>query len=88
LAVLIGPIREAIQAEQMERKMPPRYRAFVLRAWQVQPETPGARAIWRYSAQDPSTAEWHHFVGLDEMIVFLRAELDDEGSNQIPRREE
>ncbi len=59
----------------------PRYRAFVLRAWEVRQATQDTGAIWRYALQDPATAQWHQFEKLDQLVVFITGELADQ-----PRR--
>jgi hypothetical protein len=47
--------------------------AYLLRLWRVDN---GAEAIWRASLQDVRTGERRGFAGLDEVIAYLRRQLD------------
>jgi hypothetical protein len=70
--------------EPTNSEVTPRYRAFVMRAYQVQQIAPGAAAVWRYSVQDTSTSDWHHFVELEQLLTFLRSELPRTEEQAVP----
>ena len=54
---------------------PPRYRSYLLTLWEERGRDPDAPVIWRFSLEDPQTDQRRGFASLEEMVVFLRAEL-------------
>ena len=54
----------------------PRYQSYLLRCWEVRSQQPDRPATWRYSLQDPQTERKHGFADLEELVAFLRTELD------------
>jgi hypothetical protein len=66
------------------RSEPPRYRAYMLRCWEVRSPEPGGPATWRFSVEDPHTAQKHGFADLAALIDFLEAELSSESGVSRP----
>ena len=54
---------------------PPRYRAFVLRCWEVRGERPGRPATWRFSLECVEKKEKRYLPDLEGLVAFLRDEL-------------
>jgi hypothetical protein len=54
---------------------PPRYRAFMLRCWEVRSPDPGGVATWRFSLEDPDSKQRHGFADLEALVAFLGDEL-------------
>jgi len=54
---------------------PPRYRAYLLRCWEVRSEKPGRPSTWRFSLEQAGTGERHGFRDLESLVAFVRAEL-------------
>jgi hypothetical protein len=52
-----------------------RYRAFVLRCWEVGGERPGQPATWRFSLECVEKKEKHYLPDLEGLVAFLRDEL-------------
>jgi hypothetical protein len=57
---------------------PPRYRAFMLRCWEVRSPDPEGRTTWRFGVEDPHTGQKHGFADLEALIAFLQTELLEE----------
>ena len=55
---------------------PPRYRAFLLRCWEVRGPESGEPVTWRFSVEDPRTGQKHGLADLDALTEYLQAELD------------
>lgn len=55
-----------------------RYKAFLLRLWQVENE---GKLIWYASLEDPHTSERQGFPSLDALLEFLRGEA---GEGNVP----
>ena len=53
----------------------PRYRAFMLRCWEVRTSDPGDPATWRFSLEDPDSRQKHGFADLEALVAFLGDEL-------------
>jgi hypothetical protein len=52
---------------------PQGYRSYLLRLWRV----PGEEiATWRASLESPYTGERRGFAGLEELVAFLRRQMD------------
>ena len=58
------------------REKAPRYRAFLLRCWEVQGGQKGQPGTWRFQLQDVDTGERRSFVDLEGLMGFLRQELE------------
>lgn len=54
---------------------PPRYRAFMLRCWEVRSAAPGGPVTWRFGLEDPDTRQRHGFADLEALVAFLGEEL-------------
>jgi hypothetical protein len=54
---------------------PIRYRAFVLRCWQVLGQCPGMAGTWRFSLQDVRSGQEHGFADCAELLAYLRVEF-------------
>jgi hypothetical protein len=59
-----------------ESTRPPQYRSYLLRFWEERAPLRGSpdSAVWRFSLEDPHTAERIGFKSLDELVAFLRAQ--------------
>jgi hypothetical protein len=53
-----------------------RYRAFLLRCWQVPDRRSGEAGAWRFCLLDVQTGEKHGFADLEALLVLLQAEFD------------
>jgi hypothetical protein len=51
-----------------------RYKAFLLRIWQVENE---GKLIWQASLEDPHTSERQGFPSLDALFEFLRGKTGE-----------
>jgi hypothetical protein len=54
---------------------PPRYRAFMLRCWEVRSPDAGGPVTWRFSIEDPNTGQKQGFADLEALVAFLGDEL-------------
>jgi hypothetical protein len=61
---------------------PPRYRSYVLTFWEERSRDPEMLVVWRFSLQDPRTGQRRGFASFEELMNFLRSEL--EGSKSQP----
>ena len=52
-----------------------RYRAFILRCWEVRGERPGQPARWRFSLECVEKKEKRYLPDLEGLVAFLRDEL-------------
>lgn len=52
---------------------PPGYRSYLLRFWEERSEQTEA-AVWRFSLEDPLTAQRQGFADLDALTAWLRTE--------------
>ena len=57
---------------------PPRYRAFMLRCWEVRSPDPDGLTTWRFGVEDPHTGQKHGFADLEALAAFLQVELLEE----------
>jgi hypothetical protein len=64
---------------------PQRYRAFLLRCWEVRDQRPVQAGAWRFRLQDVQTGEKRGFADLEALVAFLRGEFDANGG-QADRR--
>lgn len=55
---------------------PPRYRSYLLTLWEERSRDPKVPEVWRFSLEDPGTGQRRGFASLEEMVVFLRTELN------------
>lgn len=53
------------------------YQSYLLRLWQEKPATAGRPAVWRCSLEDTADRRRHGFAGLEELVVFLRARMEE-----------
>ena len=54
---------------------PPRHRSYLLVFWEERSSDPSVPAVWRFSLKDPHAGWRRGFASLDEMVVYLKAEL-------------
>ncbi len=54
---------------------PLRYRAYLLRCWEVRSPGPGNPAAWRFSLEDPDTKERFGFADMETFLAFLNETL-------------
>lgn len=54
------------------------YRAFLVRLWRNDPETP-----WRASAKDTQTGEQHYFASPENLFRFLHKETNIPPENEV-----
>jgi hypothetical protein len=74
---------------QLVHEEPPRYRAYMLRIWEVRSEHAAQPSTWRFSLEDPETGEKRGFPDLEALVRFLQAELGargDEASQVLSTR--
>jgi len=57
---------------------PPRYRAFMLRCWEVRSPDPDGVTTWRFGVEDPHTGQKQGFADLEALAAFLQMELLEE----------
>jgi hypothetical protein len=55
---------------------PPRYRTYLLTFWEERSQDPAIAAVWRFRLEDPRSGQRHGFGSLEEVMSFLRNELD------------
>jgi hypothetical protein len=60
---------------------PPRYRAFMLRCWEVRRPDSSGDVTWRFSIEESSTGQRHGFADLEALTDFLQAELERPAPN-------
>jgi len=58
---------------------PPGYRSYLLRFWEERSEQPAA-AVWRFSLEDPHTAQRHSFANLETLVIWLKVEMAAQAS--------
>ena len=61
----------------------PRYQSYLLRCWEVRSQHPDQPATWRFSLQDPQTEQKRGFADLEELVDFLRFELDQNRNSKL-----
>ena len=61
----------------------PRYQSYLLRCWEVRSQHPDRPTTWRFSLQDPQTEEKHGFADLEELVEFLRFELNPSRNGEL-----
>jgi hypothetical protein len=54
---------------------PPRYRAYMLRCWEVRSPDPDGFTTWRFSLEDPDSKQRLGFADLEALMAFLGDEL-------------
>ncbi len=54
---------------------PPRYRSYLFIFWEERSSDPTVAPVWRFSLKDTHTGWRRGFASLEEMLVFLKAEL-------------
>jgi hypothetical protein len=54
------------------RQQPPRYHAYMLRAWEERSETCGQGILWRFQVEDPHTGRRHGFSNLSALFAYLQ----------------
>ena len=52
----------------------PRYLSYLLRLWQTQDQ---GQNLWRASLEKPGTGERQGFADLEELVQFLRAQMEE-----------
>ena len=62
---------------------PPVYRSYLLRFWEERSEQP-AMQVWRFSLEDPLTAQQHHFASLEALAAWLRTEMTNASQSPNP----
>lgn len=62
-----------------------KYRAFLLRLWQVDVEETHA---WRFSLEDPVTGERKGFAHIAKLMSFLMEEIDNDEPNRTNQLED
>jgi hypothetical protein len=64
---------------------PPAYRSYLLRFWEERSEQPAMR-VWRFSLEDPLTAQQHHFPSLEALTTWLKTEMADASQSPHPAK--
>lgn len=57
---------------------PPRYRSYLLTAWEERSRDPNLPAVWRFSLEDPHTGQRHGFADLEALVAALKKEIGDD----------
>jgi hypothetical protein len=65
----------------------PRYRAYVLRCWEVRGERPDRPGTWRFDLENIHTKEKRGFAGLARLVAFLQEELEENRPAQVALEE-
>ena len=60
-------------------KKPLCYHAYLLRFWEEDGYSAQSVAGWRFSLEDPRTAERQGFGNLDRLVAFLQQEIRETG---------
>jgi hypothetical protein len=65
------------------------YLSHLLRLWRVENhEAAGAdKAVWRASLESAHTGEKRTFAGLDDLIAFLREQIDESSTHPIQQND-
>ena len=60
------------------------YQVYLLRAWRERSASSRRPAVWRFSLEDTRTTQRRGFATLDELVAFLRTQMDvaDEKTDQ------
>ncbi len=61
----------------------PRYLSYLLRLWQTQDQD---RILWRASLESPGTGERRGFADLEELVQFLRVQMENQASERISEK--
>ena len=61
---------------------PRHYMAYLVRLWQVNGE---GQPAWRASIEDPHTGEQRGFASLENLVAFLREQMEETSSRIAPR---
>jgi hypothetical protein len=64
------------ELDQVIHNDPPRYRAFMLRCWEVRGPDAGDPVTWRFSVEDSHTGQKHGFADMEALTEFLQTELE------------
>ncbi len=64
---------------------PPRYRSFLFIFWEERSSDPTVPPVWRFSLKDPRSGRRRGFASLEEMVVYLKAELVD-SEDELPAK--
>jgi hypothetical protein len=64
------------------RRRQARYLSYLLRLWQT---NDGKKTIWRASLQSPSSEERHGFANLEELLDFLRTQIEQDEPHEGER---
>jgi hypothetical protein len=62
---------------------PPSYRSYLLRFWEERSEQPMS-TVWRFSLEDPRTAQRQSFANLEALVAWLQAEISRPQSTGRP----
>ena len=62
---------------------PPAYRSYLLRFWEERSEQPVMR-VWRFSLEDPLTAQQQHFPSLEALTAWLKTATADASQSPHP----
>jgi hypothetical protein len=62
---------------------PPRYYSYLLRFWEERGETAG-QTVWRFSLEDPQTAQRQSFADLNALMTRLKLQIQGPGAESAP----
>ena len=68
--------RDAKWRGMFVQERPRRYGAYLLRYWEVRSDRPGRPSSWQFSLEEAGTGERHGFRDLEDLVTFLREELE------------
>ncbi len=66
---------------------PPKRFLHLLAIWQERPASPAGPAVWRFSLEDTRDGARRGFGSLEELVAFVRAELQQEEVMEDVKRE-
>jgi hypothetical protein len=70
------------EAEDMDLNisaMLPRYYSYLLRFWEERGQQPD-QSVWRFSLEDPQTAQRQSFADLDGLIAHLKSKMQSQAA--------
>jgi hypothetical protein len=65
---------------------PPRYYSYLLRFWEERGET-ASQTTWRFSLEDPQTAQRQSFADLEALVARLKLQIQNPGLAGAPAQD-
>jgi hypothetical protein len=77
------PDSEAEDFDLSFSSAPPRYYSYLLRFWEERGEQ-AAQTVWRFSLEDPQTAQRQSFADLKDLIKRLKTQMQNPAIENTP----